>query len=285
MGQADRPPRVELLCVGTELLSGQINTHQGYLAVALAAAGLPLARESSLPDDRAQICGAVREALKRADAVLLCGGLGPTFDDITREAVADALGRGLRYRPGLYARIKRKFSRYRLPVPEENKRQAYVIDGARVLPNKAGSAPGQLLSLKRRGGRAQLIALMPGPYSEMSPMFEGQVLPRLKAAFAKGRATQSLCVRLSGVPESVADEKLSFLTEKPAPGHSFTILSSAGEVAFHAAVTAPTNAAARSELRRLRASIYEAVGEFIFGEGGKPWNGPSAKSWSGASRP
>jgi nicotinamide-nucleotide amidase len=255
------------LCVGTELLSGQINTHQGYLSTALAGAGLPLTREASLPDHRQEISGTVRDALKRSDAVLLCGGLGPTFDDITREAVADALGRGLRYRPALYTRIKRKFSRFRLPVPEENKRQAFVIDGAEVLHNSAGSAPGQLIVLRAGRGRTQLIALMPGPYAEMSPMFQNQVLPRLKSAYAKDRETAHLCVRLSGVPESVADEKLAFLTDRPEPGRSFTILSSGGQVDFHTVVTAATKAKARAELKRVRSLIYGAVGDSVFGEG------------------
>ncbi|MBI3554599.1 MAG: CinA family nicotinamide mononucleotide deamidase-related protein [Elusimicrobia bacterium] len=262
-----RQPRIELLCVGTELLSGQVNTHQAYLSTALNAAGLPLAREGSLPDDLAEITAAVREALKRSDALLLCGGLGPTFDDISREAVAAALGRSMRYRPALYARIKKKFSRYRLPVPEENKRQAFVIEGASVLPNPFGSAPGQLLRLRGGGSRVKLVALMPGPFSEMAPMFEAHILPRLRAAYARGRATAHLCVRMSGVPESVADEKLAFLTDDPAPGRSFTILSSDGQVSFHAAATEATARRAAAVLKVLRRRIYAAVGEHVFGEG------------------
>lgn len=266
MSPKGRRPRVELICVGTELLSGQINTHQGYLAAALAAAGLPLAAESSLPDDRAELARAVKEALGRCDALLLCGGLGPTFDDITREAAADALGRGLRYRPALFAKIERMFFRYRLPVPEENKRQAEVIDGARVLANAAGSAPGQLIA-RRRAGAPQLIALMPGPFAEMSPMFERQVLPALRRTFGGGRRVASLCVRMAGVPESVADEKLAALTRAPKPGESFTILAGAGQVDFHAVTTAASQAQAARALRGLRSKIYQAVGEHIFGEG------------------
>ena len=112
-------PRVELLCIGTELLRGQLNTHQRYLALALGQANLFLARESSLPDDVNDIAEAVRGVLRRRCSVLLiAGGLGPTFDDLTRDAVASALGRSLTYRPRLYEQIKKRFVRYKIAAPE-----------------------------------------------------------------------------------------------------------------------------------------------------------------------
>lgn len=264
-----RSARIELLCVGSELLGGQVNTHQAYLATRLKALGLRLARECSLPDDAAAIAAELRQALGRADAVILCGGLGPTFDDVTREAAARALGLGLAFRPALYAAIKRKFTRHGLPVPEENKRQAFVLDGARVLPNRFGSAPGQLLLRPRATGLPQALVLLPGPFAELKPMFEGQILPLLRRVYARRLCAEALSVHLSGIPESAADEKLQSLTRRPGPGTDFTILASTRQVDFHATATAPTRAGARAILGGLRRRIYEAVGEHIFGEAGE----------------
>ncbi len=244
-----------------------MNTHQSWLSVRLREAGLALARASSVPDVEAEIRDEVLAALGRCDVLLLCGGLGPTFDDITREAVASALGRGLVYRPDLYAAIEAKFARYRLPVPEENKRQALQIAGAEMLENRFGSAPGQLVALPRRGKAAQLVALMPGPFSEMSPIFDDAILPRLRDAYARGLDHAALVLRLSGVAESVADEKLAPLVTGAAPELSFTILSSAGQVDFHARACARKPGRAKALIAEVRRRALDLVGEFVFGEG------------------
>src|SRR5579885_2014472 len=152
--------RVGIVCLGTELLRGQVNTHQSWLSRRLQDAGLFAAKECSLPDDRRLIAAQIRTWMRDCEALIVCGGLGPTFDDLTREAVADALGRAMSYRPALFKDIRRKLVRHAMTVPEENKRQAWVIAGAKVLPNRWGSAPGQLLSF-RRAGRTGLIALLP----------------------------------------------------------------------------------------------------------------------------
>ena len=256
-------PRVELICVGTELLRGQVNTHQAHLSKRLQTAGLALWRESSLPDDVDAVADEVRLALERCRAVLLCGGLGPTFDDVTREAVAKAVGRGLDYDPKLYQTILAKFARFHSPVPEENKRQAFVIDGAEVLDNPNGSAPGQFLRLA--GGRT--LAMLPGPYSEMAPMFEEQVLPRLKKAHGRRLYAQRLTVHMSGLPESVADERLSKISAAHGASLEFTILTSAGQVDYHATARAATPQAALSAIKEVRRRVYAAVGDHIFGEG------------------
>ena len=138
-----RQPRAYLVCVGSELLAGQVNTHQAWLSVRLRRVGFDVIGESSVPDSVPLIKTAMRRALDGADAVIVCGGLGPTFDDLTREAAAAALGRSLRFDPELWSHILKRFQRYRVPVPDENKRQAEVISGAKVLDNRAGSAPGQ----------------------------------------------------------------------------------------------------------------------------------------------
>ena len=150
--------------MGTELLSGKINTHMAYLAPALRGVGLSISRETSVGDSVADIRDAVAGAFSRAEIVIITGGLGPTFDDITREGVAEALGRRLIFRPSIFERIRRRFLRYRRAVPRENKRQAYVIEGAAVLANHNGTAPGQRVSIA-----GKTVFLLPGPGSEMRP--------------------------------------------------------------------------------------------------------------------
>lgn len=250
--------------MGSELLAGQINTHQGYIAQKLPAFGLRLTRESSLPDDERVLADALRAALRRADAVIVCGGLGPTFDDLTREACARALGRELVFKPAVWRAILARFRRhgYR-DVPEENKRQAFAVDGARVLRNDHGSAPGQLLT-----HRGRTIALLPGPYGEMAPLLERDVLPALRRAHGRGVHVARLVVRTAGVPESVIDERLAQVTAQAGPELEFTILSGIGGVSYHATAYARTKKAARARVATIRERVYAAVGDSIFGEDG-----------------
>ncbi len=260
-----RTPKAYLVCVGSELLAGQLNTHQAWLSVRLRRAGFEVAGESSVPDSKKTVAAALRRALDAADAVIVCGGLGPTFDDLTREAAASALGRGLKFDPKLWAVILQRFARYHVAVPEENKRQAEVIGGAEVLPNNAGSAPGQRLEFRWRDGRPRSLILLPGPFPEMSPLFT-KVLPRLAARHTRGQAAASFSLRLVGVPESVADEKLDPVRARH-PAASFTILASGGEVSFHATTRARTAAAARRELAAIKRETKAAVGRWSYGEG------------------
>lgn len=258
-----KPGRVELLCVGTELLRGQINTHQGYIARKLPEYGLVLARESSLPDEVDAIAAELKAALGRADAVIMCGGLGPTFDDLTREACAKALGRKLVFKPALWKGIVARFARYKVrQIPEENKRQAYALVGARVLKNENGSAPGQLVVYKGKS-----IALLPGPYGEMAPILERDVLPALRRAHARGVHSASFVVRTSGVPESVVDEKLAPVTAQAGPDLEFTILSSHAQVSYHVTALGKSPAAAKARLAKVRKQVYSLLGDRIFGEG------------------
>ena len=260
-------PRIELLCIGTELLRGQLNTHQSYLSLGLESIGLNLAKESSLPDDMDLMRHEIKKSLQRCDVLLLCGGLGPTFDDITREAAAWALGRPLKYHPRIFGAIVKKFKRYRLPIPEENKRQAFVIKGARVLKNKMGSAPGQMIVLPRDGALPQTTVMLPGPSGELKPMFESAVLPHLKKTYAKNIHAQHFCFHLSGISESASDEKLKKISSLADPALSFTILASQAQVDFHVSIMTASRERMQLLAQDLRRRIYKAVGDSIFGEG------------------
>lgn len=258
-----RDVRIELLCVGSELLSGQVNTHQSYLSRRLRDQGLFISREQSLPDDEGEIAEAVRRALDRSRAVLICGGLGPTFDDLTREGVAAALQRGLRFDRKIWDKIRAKFGRYHLKVPDENRRQAFLVEGAKELDNPNGSAPGQLIEL----GDGRLVAMMPGPFTELSPMFEGLVLPRLRKLRARGLSTASLTVHVSGLTESLVDERLSPVLKLAGAELDFTILAGGGQVDFYAWARAKTPARAKALIAKVRRGVYKAVGANVFGEG------------------
>lgn len=256
-------PRVELVFVGTELLSGQVNTHQAWLSSRLRAAGLDVTGALTAPDSLDAIAGAFKRAAGRADAVVCCGGLGPTFDDVTREACAAAFGRKLRFEPRLWRVIEKRFARYHHDVPDENRRQAEVLTGSEVLRNENGSAPGLALAARANGRRVPVF-LLPGPFPEMSPIFLRDVLPRLRKLVRGGYASWS--VRLSGVPESIVDERLDPVRAS-FPEASFTILASGGEVSFHASARATDAASARREVAAIRKAALAAVGRWAYGEG------------------
>lgn len=260
-------PRAEIICVGSELLAGKVNTHVSYLGPALAEAGFAVLREATVADDRAEVARAVRAACRRAGLVLISGGLGPTFDDITREAVSAALGVGLRYRPRIYAAIRRKFMRYGMSVPVSNKRQAWVLEGARVLKNRRGSAPGQLLTVRMRG-RECTIVLMPGPFHELKAMFEASVLPRLprKTGARARRFTRSF--RLYGLAEAAADRLLKPVHSRPGRGIELTILGGLGYADLHASAREASRTRAETALDRLERRIRAAAGKHYVGADG-----------------
>ncbi len=255
--------RVELLCIGTELLSGRVNTHVAYVARRLAEKGLRLAREASLPDDPAEIAEAVKAALSRADAVLVLGGLGPTFDDLTREAVGLALSRDLVLSPVLLRDIERRFKRRGLPMAPANKRQAYLVEGATAIPNANGSAPGQWLKIEA-GGNSKILALLPGPLFELKPMFEGTVLPIIRPP-GGGKALAAFSLHLSGALESEIDHRIRPIIARH-PTVTFTILAGGGVVDLFASA----EGSASGTLSRLRGTLRSRLARWIFAENEAP---------------
>lgn len=203
-----KAPRVELVCIGTELLCGKQSTHGPFIARLLERAGLSLARETALPDDPRDLEKFFREAWRRCDAVICTGGLGPTFDDLTRDVWARALKAPLFEDPRLVRDIENKFKSRGLAMPAQNRRQAQVLKGARVLFNPFGTAPGQFL--KKNG---KLLFLLPGPGRECRPMFEADVLPALRKNFP-GRRRLLLNWRIFGTAESKIDESMAPFREK-----------------------------------------------------------------------
>ena len=214
--RASRPARpilhAELLAIGTELTVGEtVDTNSGDLARSLVAHGVAVTRIASLPDDLATVVDAMRTALGRADLVVTTGGLGPTPDDLTREAVAAVCGETVTVDPDALAWLRAMWARRGQPFPSTNVKQAWIIPSATPLPNPHGTAPGWWVD--RPDGR--VIVNLPGPPREMRPMWSDTVLPRL-AVRGVGGDTEVRTLRLFGIGESQVAERLG---EPSAPGH------------------------------------------------------------------
>jgi len=257
--------RIELICIGTELLRGKVNTHGAYISTKLAEIGLVLARETTVSDDPAEMEQVFRAAFERSDVILNTGGLGPTFDDLTREGWSKVLSIPLERHPSLARTIHERFRKRGLKMPPENVRQADVLRGARVIPNFVGTAPGQMLE---QGGR--WIVLLPGPASEMVPMMEGTVVPALRRKF-KPRPYASFTLHTFGSPESLIDHKIRPVIRRSRSLSreewlNFCILAHSHRVDVKAEARAGSPRRLKMILGRVKAELSRAVGRDLYGE-------------------
>jgi nicotinamide-nucleotide amidase len=205
---------VELINTGSELMLGRVlNTHQQWLCRQLADLGYPVARQVAVNDAAADIEQAVREALGRADLVLTTGGLGPTSDDITRENVAGLLGKTLHEDPAPLANIKSFFELRHRAMPDRMRVQALVPEGARVLPNAHGTAPGLAIEVSpnrfRTNQRSTWLIMLPGPTRELRPMFTGLVVPLLREALPLAAEFVCRTLRTVGLGESMVEQAVA----------------------------------------------------------------------------
>jgi nicotinamide-nucleotide amidase len=199
--------RIELINTGAELLVGRVlNTHQQWLCRQLADLGREVSRQTCVPDDGPQIQAALRESLERADLVIVTGGLGPTSDDLTRDFIAQMLGRKLVLHPPTLARIKNYFAVRQRPMPASVQVQAMIPQGAKVLRNLHGTAPGLVLEIPH--GR-KTVVLLPGPPRELQPMFLTTVVPLLRRKFPLDSDFLCRTFRTTGFGESVVEEKIA----------------------------------------------------------------------------
>jgi nicotinamide-nucleotide amidase len=211
--------KLEVLTIGTELLLGHtVDTNAAELGRALAAAGAEIVRHTTVPDRPEAIRAAVAEALDRTGFVVTTGGLGPTRDDMTKTVVAELLEKRLVLDEPLLASVEERFRRMGRPMPAINRNQAEVPEGAAVLPNPRGTAPG----LWVEDGRGRVVILLPGVPREMRGLLAEHVLPRLVArqgggAGGKRRVVQSRTVRTTGVSESALAERVGEIEPRIAP--------------------------------------------------------------------
>jgi competence/damage-inducible protein CinA-like protein len=203
---------IELINTGSELMLGRVlNTHQQWLCRQLADRGYLVTRQIAVDDSATTIRQAVQDAMTRADIVLVTGGLGPTSDDRTRDLIAELLGRALREDPSVVAHIESFFAGRKRPMPARTRVQALVPEGARVLANAHGTAPGLVLDFppRRRGERPGLLILLPGPPRELRPMFTEQVVPMLGKHFPVAEPFVCRTLRTVGLGESLVEEKIA----------------------------------------------------------------------------
>ena len=197
---------IELINTGSELLLGRVlNTHQQWICRRLADRGTVVARQVAVPDTAHDIQQAVREALARAELVIVTGGLGPTSDDITRDLIAQMLGKKLVRDEVVFMHIKNYFAARNRPMPANNDVQAMVPEGATVLPNPNGTAPGLAMKV---GVGAQWLIMLPGPPRELRPMFDHAVVPLLQREFRLAVPFACRTLRTGGVGESAVQEKI-----------------------------------------------------------------------------
>lgn len=196
---------IEIINTGSELMLGYVlNTHQQWLCREFFQRGWQVSRQVAIADTAPEIQGAVREAMTRAQLIVATGGLGPTSDDRTRDLIADLLGRKLAEQPEIVAHIEAFFGRRKRRMPESVRVQAQVPEGATVLMNQHGTAPG--LALDYPGG---LLVMLPGPPRELRPMFVQQVVPLLEARFGKPAAYACCVLKTTGIGESFVEEKIA----------------------------------------------------------------------------
>jgi nicotinamide-nucleotide amidase len=257
----------EIIAVGSELLGpSRLDTNSLYLAGKLAELGIELRAKSVVGDDRDDLAARLREALARVDVIVLTGGLGPTDDDLTRDVVSDVLGRPMTIDERIVEHIRARFGRRGLTMPDMNRRQAQVPEGAMVLDNPNGTAPGLFID---HGGR--VVVLLPGPPREMQPMID-----RVCAGPLNDRAGAERVYRISmfltGLGESHVEERAQPIYARwrdASPPVSTTILAAMGQVELHLSVRDADEARALDVLDRARAELLAALGDHVYSTDGR----------------
>jgi nicotinamide-nucleotide amidase len=214
-------------------------------------------------DDRDRLAEAVRLAIARARIVIVTGGLGPTEDDVTRDAVAQAVGRKQRFDEGISEQLEERFRRMNRKMSEVNKRQAYIIEGAEILPNDRGTAPGQWIDV----GDASVM-LLPGPPHELKAMFAQQCLSRLQSRVPR-QVIRTLVMRVAGMPESDLDQLIAPVYKKY-ENPVTTILAAAGDIQVHLRARCETDAEAEALLAEVAAPIEQLLGDRLYSRNGEP---------------
>jgi nicotinamide-nucleotide amidase len=250
--------QAEIIAVGSEMLTPfRLDTNSLFLTEELNRLGVVVIRKSIVGDDRALLAEAFRQALGRADLVIATGGLGPTEDDLTREAVSDALDRRLLPNEQALARIRERFARIGRIMAPNNERQALVPEGATVFPNSLGTAPGLWIEVGDR-----IVVLLPGPPAELRRVFTEQVRPLLERR-AVGRRMIHRLIRVAGMPESDLDHRIAAIY-KTYTDVETTILASPEGIEIHLTLWSEDAEAATRRIDELAKLVAEALGEAVF---------------------
>ena len=250
--------KAEIFSIGTELLMGELtDTNAAWIAGQLPALGIQLQWVSILGDDLGQLSEAFRRGLQRSDFIFTTGGLGPTQDDLTREAVAQALGETPTVQQEVVDNLERYFAGRGLTMPSHNIKQAHLIPSAQFVPNRNGTAPGWWVE---RDGR--VIVCMPGPPGEMQPIWQEQVAPRLRE-LVEDEVTITRNIKTLGMSEAAIDEEIAefFGQENPYLG----IYSKADGIHLRVIARARDEAAGRAMIAPVEQAIVDRLGPYIWG--------------------
>jgi nicotinamide-nucleotide amidase len=254
----------EIIAVGSEMLTPQrVDTNSLYLTAELNKLGVEVVCKCVIGDDRERLAAAIEQALSRSSIVILSGGLGPTEDDITREAAAIALDRRLVFHPEIADALERRFRRVNRKMTEANKRQAFLLAGADLLPNDCGTAPGQWVEES-----GNILMLLPGPPHELQAMFERQCLPRL-GRVVPPQVIRTALLRITGISESELDSLIAPIYKKYT-NPSTTILAANGDLQVHLRARCATAAEADALLAEVAGPIELLLGDRIYSRNGEP---------------
>jgi nicotinamide-nucleotide amidase len=250
--------KAEIIAVGSELLTpDRVDTNSLFVTARLNQLGIEVTRKTVVGDDLAPLRGAFEDAAKRVELIIASGGLGPTEDDRTRDAVADLLGRKLSQDPAVMRKIEERFQKVRRPMSTVNARQALVPEGATVLDNDRGTAPGLWIESSGR-----IFILLPGPPHELKAMFGMQVEPRL-ARLSTGVRLLGRELRVAGMGESDVDQRIAPIYTRHDDVQT-TILTAPGEIQIHLRMWTTDTATAERKLQDIQESIVLALGESVF---------------------
>jgi nicotinamide-nucleotide amidase len=262
----------EIIAIGSEMLTPhRQDTNSLYLTQGLNDLGVSVAFKTIIGDNRRHLTSAIRIALSRADILITSGGLGPTEDDLTRECVAEALGLELFRDPATLLALQARFTARRMAMPRNNEKQAELIDGATLLPNNNGSAPGQWLDTTVTDSTGQahrkIVILLPGPPKELRPLFDEACKPRLATSLPP-RAIAKRMLRMALIPESQVDARTAPIY-KTFTDVDTTILAGSGEIQLHFLCVKPTLEAAQARVDALTELVEAEMGDDIFSSHGE----------------
>jgi nicotinamide-nucleotide amidase len=252
----------EIIAIGSELLTPyRQDTNSLYLTERLNHVGVEVRFKDVVGDRREDLVSIAKNAIARADIVIFMGGLGPTEDDLTRECVAHALGVELHRDAEIVAWLRARFASRHMSMPDNNLRQADVIDGALVLPNAKGTAPGQWIE-KRIGASQKILMLLPGPPWELKAMFEEQCVPRLRTSVPP-QVIATRLLKIALMPESQCDALVAPIYKRHTEVET-TILAARGEIQLHLRSRAATQDEAEARVQVLADELLAELGDFVF---------------------
>ncbi|MDX2136964.1 MAG: CinA family nicotinamide mononucleotide deamidase-related protein [Chloroflexota bacterium] len=252
----------EVIAIGTEILLGEItDTNSVYIAQMLRGIGINLYFMTSVGDNERRIADAIRIALGRADVVITCGGLGPTIDDMTRQAVALATDRELAFHQTLLDQIAKRFETFRVRMSENNRRQAYLPENATVIENPVGTAPSFIVEHS-----GKLVISLPGVPREMKYLMENAVIPELRRRYGLG-IIKARVLKTAGIGESMLDEAIGReLLEMSNP--TVGLAAHSGQVDVRVTAKAESEPEADAMIALVEAQVRAKVGAYIFGVNG-----------------